>query len=360
MSQTHEPHSLPPSPTPVDSGSQALAEALRSSFAVVRVVMVLLVAVFLGSGFFSVEPQEKAIILRFGRPVGEGEEALLGAGLHWALPYPIDEIVKVPITEIQILRSTVGWYAITPEQEQAGNEPLPGPSLNPAVDGYALTADGNIVHTRATLRYRIDDPIQHVFDFVNASNAVQNALNNALIHAAARHTVDQMLTTDVAAFQDAVRRRFVQLAEGQNLGITVEQCEVQSRPPRQLKQAFDNVITAGQNRSTLRNAALSFANQATNRANADASSIVNTAESERTRYVEDVAADAERFQGLLPKFQSNPDLFIQQRLVETMGRVFTNAQDKLFLPRRADGQTRELRLLLNREPPKAKRGTGQP
>ena len=65
---------------PDDAGSQALAEALRSSFAIVKVVMVLMVLAFFGSGFFTVGPQEKAIILRFGKPVGEGQKALLGGG----------------------------------------------------------------------------------------------------------------------------------------------------------------------------------------------------------------------------------------------------------------------------------------
>jgi modulator of FtsH protease HflK len=90
-----------PVETPVDAGSQALAEALRSSFAIVKFVMVVLVIVFLGSGFFSVGPQERAIILRFGKPLGEGANALLGPGLHWSYPYPIDEYKKVSISGIQ-------------------------------------------------------------------------------------------------------------------------------------------------------------------------------------------------------------------------------------------------------------------
>lgn len=350
----------PTAATPVDTGSQALAEALHSSFAIVKIVMAVLVAVFFLRGFFQVGPQEKAVILRFGKPVGEGEAALRGAGLHWSYPYPIDEVVRVPITEIQQVKSTAGWYAITPEQELAGNEPPPGPSLNPAADGYALTADGNIVHTRATLSYRIDDPLRYVFGFVNASNAIQNALNNALLHTAARFKVDDILTGDVLGFQDAVAKRFVQLAEAQQLGILVEQCSVQSRAPRQLKQVFDSVITAGQNRSKLLNEARTHENQTLNQAGAEAAAIVNLAESARTRRVESVAGDARRFNSLLPNYERNPDLFMQQLLVETMGRVLTNVQDKFYLPERADGKTRELRLQLNREPPKPKLETPAP
>src|SRR4051794_24843675 len=118
----HKPHSheAPAPATQVvseDAGSQALAEALRSSFAIVKVVMVVLVIVFFAKGFFTVGPQERAIILRFGSPQGQGDKALLGAGLHWSLPYPIDEVVKIPITEIQKVSSTVGWYLTTPEKE---------------------------------------------------------------------------------------------------------------------------------------------------------------------------------------------------------------------------------------------------
>src|SRR3954454_5548206 len=122
----HEHHQhaapVPPAPElPEDSGSQALSEALRSSFRIVQVVMGLLVVVFLCSGIFQVGPQEKAVVLRFGKPLGEGTNALLSAGLHWSFPAPIDEVVKIPITQQQIVKSTVGWYFTTPEMEVAGN-----------------------------------------------------------------------------------------------------------------------------------------------------------------------------------------------------------------------------------------------
>ena len=89
-------------------------------------------------------------------------------------------------------------------------------------------------------------------------------------------------------------------------------------------------------------------------AGADATARLNSAETDRTRLVQSVLSDADNFRRLRPRYESNPDLFVQQRLVETMGRVLTNAQDKIYLPERADGKTRELRLLLNREPQKPK------
>jgi membrane protease subunit HflK len=356
--------------TPVDSGSQALAEALRSSFAIVKVVMVGLLAVFVFSGFFTVGPQEKAIILRFGKPVGEGESALLGAGAHWAFPYPIDEVIKIPITEIQQVKSTTGWFFLTPVQEAAGEEPPAGASLNPAADGYAITADGNIVHLKATLDYRIEDPVRCVFGFAREanetygltgiSNVAQDALNNALLGTAARFTVDDILTRDRIGFQDAVRRRVNGFIQANKLGIIVEQCIVQPRPPRQLDEAFRNVVRADQNRSKALEEARTYEHKTLSKANADANTAINIAESDRKRLVESLAAEATRFQGLLARYESNPDLFVQQRLVEIAGRVLTNAQDKIYLPTSADGKPVELRLLLNRELPKQTQQTPAP
>ena len=127
-----EPASPQPPEAPDDASSQALSDALKSSFAIIKVLMVGLVVVFLGSGFFTVGPQERAVVLRFGKPVGVGEKALLGPGSHFALPYPIDEVVRIPITQVQTVKSSVGWYATSAAMEAAGTEPPPGPSLNPA------------------------------------------------------------------------------------------------------------------------------------------------------------------------------------------------------------------------------------
>src|SRR5258707_11329442 len=105
-----------PAETPMDAGSQALSEALRSSFGIVKFLLGLLIIIFLASGIFQVGPQERAIKLRFGKPVAEGAKALLGPGLHISFPYPIDESVRVFITGIQQVSSSVGWLAITAGQ----------------------------------------------------------------------------------------------------------------------------------------------------------------------------------------------------------------------------------------------------
>src|SRR5207245_8477287 len=140
-------------------------------------------------------------------------------------------------------------------------------------------------HVRATLTYRIEDPVQYVFSFVNASNAVQNALNNALLYTASRFNVDDILTRDVAGFRDAVRKRTTDLVENQGLGVVVEQCDVQRQAPLKLKEDFANVLKADINRNKVLNESRTYANQTLSKATADSKSQINLAESYRTRLV---------------------------------------------------------------------------
>jgi membrane protease subunit HflK len=357
----HEHPPAVPEPAMVeDAGSRALAEALKSSFFIVKLVMLVMVGAFVFSGFFKVGPNERAIILRFGAPVGDANKALLGSGLHWSFPYPIDEVVRIPYSEIQQVKSTVGWYFTTPEQEALNSEGQGGVSLNPAVDGYVIAGDGNIIHSRATLYYRIEDSIHYKFDFVDASNTVQNALDNALIYTAARFKVDDVLTSEIARFQETVRARVTKLIEAQNLGIVIEHCEVQSRPPRQLKAAFDAVLTAVSARDKMLNDALSDQNRTTNRAAAGATGLVNAAHAQGIALVDSVAAEATNFADLLPRYRTNPELVVNILLAETFGHVLTNAQEKWYIPEHADGKPWEVRLQLSREPQAPKQSVAVP
>jgi membrane protease subunit HflK len=349
---SHQPPAPQP-PPPEDAGSQALSEALRSSFGLVKLVMIGLVLVFLVSNFFIVGPQERAIILRLGKPVGEGREVLLGPGLHVAFPYPFDVVKRIPITELQKVVSTTGWYWTTPEMEQAGQEPPPMPSLDPNREGYVLTADANILHLRAELTYLITDPVRFVLDFTNAPVALRSTLDNALVSTAGRLPVDLILTNNTAV-NEALTREVTKLIQARQLGVSVDRCDVRVKAPLFLKEAFDRVLTAQVSSSTALGEARRFQNQATNQAAGTAFTLVNLAESQRRRLVELTEGEASRFKELLPQYQANPDLLMQQRFSEVISRVISNAQERVFLASRPDGQPRELRLLLNRDPNREK------
>jgi modulator of FtsH protease HflK len=328
-----------------DVSSRALSEALSSSFFFVKIVMVILVIIFLGSGMVIVGPQERAVVLRLGKVRGQGAAQLMGPGLHFAFPPPIDEVVRIPIGEIQTTISSVGWYA-TPQQEAAGSTlPPPMPSLNPAFDGYTLTGDGNIVHARAILGYRVTDPLEYVFDFVNASNVVQTTLDNALVWACSQMTVDDAIKNN-DVIREKVTSQFTRLAENANLGVTVDTMTVTVVPPRYVKSAFDAVTTAQQDQDAAISAAQGEANKILANARAESNAVVNAGISSSSAYLKEVKALAKSFSEQLPEYKKNPELFQQRLLAETWQPILANAESKTIIPDRANGKPYELRVLL--------------
>ncbi len=333
-----------------DASSQALAEAFGSSFKIVKFLMAGLVLVFLCSGMFVVQPNQLAIVLQFGRPVGTGPDQLKKPGWHWAWPYPINEVVRIPIGEIQTVTSTAGWHATTPEMEALGQEPPPQGILRPESDGYTLTADGNIIHVRATVKYRITDPVRYVFGFAHAPTLLTNILNNAILYASARMTADAALYKDKAGFRELVLERVRQLVTQADLGITLEPSDVETKTPVDVRAAFEEVNSAEQERSRKISDARGYQDQVTTKALGEAQAILARAAGASNRLVTAIAAEARAFEDQLPEYRKNPELFRQRLLAARLSRILTNVQEKFFLPERPDEQSRELRLQLSREP----------
>ena len=345
-----------------DAGAQALSEALRSSSTVVKFLIGVLVLAFVSSGVFTVKPNQVAVKLRFGKLVGVGAEQLLKPGLHWKLPYPIHDVVYIPVGESHTVTSTAGWYAQTPEEAATGRKPLPKGMLQAGVDGYTLTGDGNIIHARAIMSYRITDPISYSFNFANTTNLLQNILDNALFYASARFNADDALYRNKLAFQEAVQARVSELVEKARVGVAIQPGEVRTdtEPPADVSEAF-NDVTRAQNQGNIKiQEAEAYARGATNRAVGEASVIVRGGTTASNYLVVTVAADADRFAKLLPRYQANPELFKRRLLAETVERVLTNAQYKLFLPERTDGKQWEVRLQLSKEPEIPKKETPKP
>jgi modulator of FtsH protease HflK len=334
-----------------DASSQALSEALGSSLLFIRLLGVLLLGAFVFSCVFTVNPNEVAIVLRFGKPVGEGRAVIKTNGLHFAFPYPIDDIVRIPVGESKIIRATNGWYAVDPAAEATGAAAPPDAAqLNPASEGYVITADGNIMHVRAAMRYRITDPLAYVFKFNAVSNLLENALNNAIHWSSVRYKADDIIYKDVAGFRDSIRQRVREQVERDGLGITIENLDVERVAPGYVKSFFDAVITAEQEKSKKINEAQGEYDRVTREAEGEGKRTLAQGRAAATQLLQGIAAESKFFQDQLALYRENPALYRERLRIETLSRILTNAPDKFFLPARADGRPRELRIQLNREP----------
>ncbi len=330
-------------------GRLALSAALRSSFLFLRMLSVLLVVLYLASGVFKVEQHQVAFVLRGGRPVDDAGSRQLGPGVHWTWPRPFSEIVKVDATRVQTIETNAflaeprpgGLYAEdTPDGSAAPR------ALHPVRNGYVLSGDLSIVHTRCVMRYSLSDPWQATFGVADLAAVLRNELDHAVTRIAAGRRADQLLRTDVDAWrleiEDRLRARCAALA----LGVHIEGIDLSPAIPAQIERETQAVTEAGQEAAKLVAEAHGIASRIEGEAAAEAARVLAEARSGSTQLVARTTADLSTFQALQERHSADPagleDLLRQQ----TLARVLTHVEEKFVV---TDSPSAEIRLNLPRE-----------
>jgi regulator of protease activity HflC (stomatin/prohibitin superfamily) len=158
--------------------------------------------------------------------------------------------------------------------------------------------------------------------------------------------VDAILTSDRAAFRERVQQRVQELTEAENLGVSVDQVDIDASAPLYLRGKFNEVVGAAQTRQTRILQAQAYATTNVLHAMGEAANVVNLAETARTNMVAMVAAQADTFLKQRAQYESNPELFKRIKQMSVLEHVYTNVDDKIVVP----PNSHELRFELNREP----------
>ncbi|MFH0909362.1 MAG: protease modulator HflK [bacterium] len=334
--------------TPNDSGSEALADALNATFRALRFVMVLLLAVYACSGIFIVKQHEKAFVLRFGRIAGIGEDRVKGPGLHWTLPRPFSEIVRVQTERVQALATRTFWYAADQAfQEEAASQT--GETLQPDRDGYNLTGDANLLHSTWSVRYTIDNPEAALFGFKDINDVLHGELDRAVMSVTARFPIDGALRTDLESLRETVETTFRRRAADLKLGIRVQGIDLLAiLPPRQVAQAFDDVVQAEQKRGKQISDARAYASRAMNEAKGETARIRSEGEAQSQRLLSEIQSDADYFEQVYVKYKQNPDTVRSTLLQDTVRRTLAGVDQKYIIDR-SGGLPPQIRLQLGRE-----------
>ncbi len=248
-------HDLPPAE--LDPAQQSLAEALRVSFGILKLVMVVLVVLYALSGIvWGIPGDQVAVRLRFGQIVGATpEQAVLHAGrVYFAFPYPVDQVVFIPVKPQTIRLTRQFWFRPAPGQQEAqANLGQPGP-LNPEQDGSLITGDGNITEAQWSVQYYIDKPLDFIRNVaapaadpqavLRSSDQVVTAVaEDAIIFAVAHITADEAAT---GVLRPALAKsRMQQLLDNMHTGIKINlvTCDEQAFPP-DVREAFRAVSNA--------------------------------------------------------------------------------------------------------------------
>jgi len=407
-----QPQQASPVGEELDAAGKSLSDALRISFSILKVIMVVLIIIFLASGFRTVESGQRALVLRFGKIRGVADRRILGPGLHWMLPYPVDQIVKIPVEQKINLAVNSFWY-FQSKKEILSEKPRkvrPNEPLRPTIDGYCLTrgethadttiraegSDYNIVHSKWELTYRIKDPeafFKNVYvrqprpglsyaDVIpeNVNPLLQRLVEDAVVTALVHYTIDQVKFQQVARVTNHVRRLIQNKLDKLNTGITVVALQLtQSTWPRQVDNAFQAAIMASQVSQQAISEARTYAQQTLNEAAGpvaeelfaaikdpsydpqrrellwsqvagQARTKIAQARAYRTEVVETAKANAEYLHRILPEYRKRPELVLQRIYADALEYILKNADEKFVIQTSKEAARHEIRVILNRDP----------
>jgi membrane protease subunit HflK len=265
-------------------------------FGLLFVGLGLLAVVWLYSAIYVVDEQEQAVVLRFGK-----YHETVGPGLNIYFP-PIDRKFQENVT-----------------RERAYSK-----------QGAMLTEDENIIEVPLTVQYRVSNLQDFVLNVEQPEVSLQHATDSAVRHVVGSTEMDQVLTEGRELMASEVRERLQRFLDNYRTGITITQVNIQSAAaPREVQEAFDDVIRAREDEQREKNQAESYANGVIPEARGQAQRLLEEANGYRDEVIARAQGEADRFTKLVAEYRKAPEITRERLYIDTMQEVMSNTSKVL-------------------------------
>jgi membrane protease subunit HflK len=299
----------PPRRDPGDGGSgggggPSFQPDMKSAGIGVGLIGVVVLVVWLGSGFFIVQEGQQAIVTTFGR-----YSQTVDAGFQWRFPAPFQAHETVSVTQLRSAEIGRGGVAQTTGLRESS----------------MLTQDENIVDIRFTVQYRLKDAKNFLFENRDTDNAVVQASESAVREIVGKSMVDAVLYQA----RDALAADLVKSIQGQldrlKAGVLVVNVNVQNvQVPEQVQAAFNDAVRAGADRDRFKNEGQAYASDVIPKARGTAARLKEEADGYAQRVVAQAEGDAQRFRLVLTEYQKAPAVTRDRLYIDTMQQVYAN------------------------------------
>jgi modulator of FtsH protease HflK len=257
------------------------------------IVTVIVGLIWVGAGVYTVDEQERGVVLRLGRV----QEAVVLPGLHWNPPL-IDSVTKINVTRVydQTFANTM------------------------------LTEDDNIVDITMTVQYGITDARKYVLEVADPEISLQQAAESAIRHVVGSSIMDDVINVGRELMAQDTQIRLQNYMDAYGTGITVRQVNIaQSQPPQQVRAAFDDVIKAREDNQSYQNEARAYANQRVPEARGAALRQLQEANAYKEQVIAQAQGEAQRFEQLLVEYQKAPGVTRQRLYIDAMQAMLSNS-----------------------------------
>ncbi|MCC2663756.1 MAG: hypothetical protein K0S35_1678 [Geminicoccaceae bacterium] len=286
-------------------------------------VPLILVAVWLASGFYRVQPDEQGVVLRFGEWIKTTQP-----GLNWHLPAPIETVFTPKVTRsnrVEIGFRSAAELSRSASAREVGNESL------------MLTGDENIVDINFVLLWLIKDAGQFLFNIRDPESTVKAVAESVMREIIGKTPIAEATTEARGAIEVGAREQIQQTLDDYGAGILITQVQLQKvDPPAEVIDAFRDVQRAQADRERLQNEAEAFANDILPRARGEAERISQEAQAYRQEVEARAQGDAQRFVAVYNEYDKARDVTTKRIYLETMEEVL-RGMNKVVIDQAANG-----------------------
>jgi len=270
--------------------------------AIVVAGLILVLLIIVSSSSYTVNDQQQAVVLTFGKVTN-----VVGAGIHFKLPDPIQSVIKVPVQKTQKLE--LGYRS-----QSDGNY------ISIDQESKMITGDFNIINIDFFIEWKISDPQKYLFSSADPEGILRNTSLSAARSVVGSSTIDEVLTSGKVAIQSEIKEKIMSCLDEYDIGIQVIDVKVQdSEPPKDaVKQAFQNVENAKQSKETAINEANKYKNSELPKAQAEADKIIKNAESKKETRINEAKGQVAKFQKMYDEYKNYKDITKKRLYLEAM------------------------------------------
>lgn len=278
---------------------------------------------WLATGFYQVQPNEQGVVLRFGKYADTTD-----AGLHYHLPYPIEEVVKVNITQERSINLGVAEAYTTANRVairngQTGN----ADPLKSFTESHMLTGDENIVDVNLTVVWRIKNAKDYLFSMQDPDNTVRVAAQSVLREIVGQSEMQAIITGDRGKVEDETKAELQKVMDEFESGIEIVRVKLQKAdPPKQVVDAFNEVQRAKADMERFKNEAEAYRNEILPKARGEASQLLQNAQAYKEAIVNKAQGEAERFNSVYNAYKEGKNVTARRMYLETMENVLEKSQ----------------------------------
>ena len=298
---------------------------------VMQAVVIVIVLCFTAyTSVFTVDPEEKAVVLKFGK-----EDRIVGQGLHFKLPFFMEQEYKVPVQ--RQLKLEFGFRTAGNETRQQ-YEQTQYSGGNYAAESLMLTGDLNVASIEWVTQYKIADPVKYLFKVRNVDQTFRDMNEAVMREIVGDRTINEVLTIGRGEIQNLAMEKLSALCKEYTLGIVVSQVILQDvSPPELVKPAFNEVNQAEQEKETTIQNALAEYNREIPKAEGTALKTVEAAEGYAVKRVNEAKGAVSRFTQVYEEYQKAPGITRQRIYLETMAEIYQAVDRKIIIDEDANG-----------------------